>query len=42
MFTAYYFSDAYTQYLTPVYVFTGDNGFVAYVPAVSPLWVQKQ
>ena len=41
MYTAYLYPDYYTQYLTPVYVFTGDNGFVAYVPAVSPLWVQK-
>lgn len=41
MYTAYLYPDYYTPYLTPVYVFVGDNGFVSYVPAISPLWVQK-
>ncbi|MFO0703227.1 MAG: hypothetical protein U0525_00715 [Patescibacteria group bacterium] len=41
MYTAYLYPDVYTKYLAPVYVFVGDNGFVSYVPAVSPSWVQK-
>lgn len=41
MYTAYLYPDRYTPYLIPYYVFTGENGFVAYVPAVSPEWMQK-
>ena len=35
MFLGYYDPDFYQQYLQPVYVFLGENNFVAYVPAVS-------
>lgn len=34
MFLAYYDPDFYQEYLQPVYVFLGDQGFVAYVSAV--------
>lgn len=34
MFTAYFDSDTYQQYLQPVYVFLGSDNFVGYVPAV--------
>jgi hypothetical protein len=36
VFLAYYDPDIYQEYLQPVYVFLGDDKFVAYVPAVSP------
>lgn len=35
MFLAYYDPDIYQEYLQPVYVFLGENNFVAYVPALS-------
>lgn len=35
MFMGYYDPDIYQQYLQPVYVFLGDNNFVAYVSAVT-------
>ncbi|MDH7476510.1 MAG: hypothetical protein QHH09_03505 [Microgenomates group bacterium] len=35
MFLGYFDPDVYQKYLQPVYVFLGDNNFVAYVPAVS-------
>jgi hypothetical protein len=35
MFMGYLNVDLYQNYLQPVYVFLGDNNFVAYVPAVS-------
>lgn len=34
MYLAYYDSDEPQQYLQPIFVFTGDDDFVAYVPAV--------
>jgi hypothetical protein len=34
---AYYDSDEPQNYLQPIYVFTGDNNFFGYVPAVAPL-----
>ena len=34
MFLAYYDPENYQPYLQPVYVFLGENNFVAYVPAV--------
>lgn len=37
---AYYDSDIPQQYMQPVYVFEGDNGFVGYVPAVADAWVE--
>lgn len=35
MFLGYYDPDIYQTYLEPVYVFLGDNNFVAYVPAIA-------
>lgn len=37
---AYYDSDIPQQYLQPVYLFEGDDGFVGMVPAVSDSWVE--
>lgn len=35
MFLGYYDPDIYQEYLQPVYVFLGENNFVAYVPAIT-------
>ncbi|MFC1653336.1 hypothetical protein ACFL1M_00635 [Patescibacteria group bacterium] len=37
------FYDSYEpqNYLQPVYIFTGDEGFKAIVPAVDPVWIQE-
>jgi len=35
MFMGYFDPNIYQEYLQPVYVFLGDNNFVAYVPAVT-------
>lgn len=37
----YYISERKQDYLLPIIVFEGDNGFVAYVPAVTDGWVNK-
>lgn len=37
---AFYDSDHYQPYLQPVYVFRGDDDFVAYVPAISSEWLK--
>lgn len=34
IYLAYYEPNTLTNYLQPIYVFEGDNGFVAYVPAI--------
>jgi hypothetical protein len=36
----YYDADSPQQFLQPVYVFSGDENFVAYVPAVADAWVE--
>lgn len=41
MFLAYYDPDSYQEYLQPIYVFLGDQGFVAYVSAVKEEYVIK-
>lgn len=38
VYLAYYDSFEPQTYLQPIFVFEGDNGFVAYVPAISPQW----
>ncbi len=40
IYLAYYDSFDPQTYLQPIFVFDGDNGFRAYVPAVSSSWVQ--
>jgi hypothetical protein len=40
MFLGYYDPDIYQKYLQPVYVFLGNNGFVAYVPAIKEEYVE--
>lgn len=37
---AFYDSGEFQEYLQPIYVFTGDRGFEAYVYAIDPAWVQ--
>ncbi len=41
IFLAYYLGDTTQDYLMPIIVFTGDNGFVAYIPAVTDAWMSK-
>jgi hypothetical protein len=40
IYLAYYDSYEPQTYLQPVFVFEGDNGFVGYVPAISPEWTE--
>jgi hypothetical protein len=40
MYLAYFEPISLTNYLQPIYVFEGDNSFVAYVQAVSDKWVK--
>lgn len=40
VYLAYYDSFDPQTYLQPVFVFDGDNGFRAYIPAINPEWVQ--
>lgn len=35
----YYMPDTFSDYLMPIIVFTGDNGFYAYVSAVTDAWI---
>lgn len=37
---AYYDAVEPQTYMQPIFVFTGDNGFMAYVPAVNPDWIE--
>lgn len=39
MSLGYFDPDVYQDYYQPIYVFTGDNDFVSYVPAVSEKWL---
>ena len=39
MTLGYFDPDIYQDYFQPIYVFTGDNDFVSYVPAVSERWL---
>ncbi len=39
MTLGYFDPDIYQDYYQPIYVFTGDNDFVSYVPAVSEQWL---
>jgi hypothetical protein len=36
----YYDPDTAQQFMQPVYVFTGDPDFTAYVPAVADAWLE--
>lgn len=40
VYLAYYDSFEPQTYLQPVFVFEGDDGFLAYVPAINPEWVE--
>lgn len=37
----YYMSDTRQEFLMPIIVFKGNNGFVAYIPAVRDEWISK-
>ena len=41
VFLAYYDPDIYQEYMQPVYVFLGENKFVAYVPAVTDEYLAR-
>lgn len=41
MFLAYLDTSVYIQHLQPVYVFTGDNNFAGYIPAVNNIYVDS-
>lgn len=40
-FLAYYESSTIQTYLQPIFVFEGDNGFYAYVPAINDSWMEQ-
>jgi hypothetical protein len=39
MYLGYYDTEIYQEYMMPVYVFLGDDNFVAYVPAIPDRWI---
>lgn len=39
---AYYDAFIYQEFLQPIYVFKGDNGFLAYVSAVNPSYLERE
>lgn len=41
MYLAYFEPVTLTNYMQPIYVFEGDNNFVAYVPAIVDKYIQK-
>jgi hypothetical protein len=41
MYLAYFEPVTLTNYMQPIYVFQGDNGFMAYVPAIVDKYIQK-
>lgn len=41
VYLAYYDSVAPQTYLQPVFVFEGDGGFIAYVPALNPAYIES-
>lgn len=40
IYLGYYVSDGSQQYVLPIYVFEGKNGFIAYVSAINNNWVE--
>lgn len=41
VFLAYYMNDKRQDYVMPIVIFQGDNGFIAYVSAISEKWIEK-
>ena len=41
IYLAYYDSISPQTYLQPVFVFEGDGGFIAYVPAINPEFIES-
>ncbi|MFH1832559.1 MAG: hypothetical protein ABH816_00130 [Candidatus Levyibacteriota bacterium] len=42
IFLGYYSNNELQNYLMPIIVFTGDNGFTAYLSAVGDVWISNQ
>lgn len=42
VYLAYYEAIEQQTYMQPVFVFEGDDGFLAYVPAVAPPWIEEK
>ncbi|MBI2430842.1 MAG: hypothetical protein HYV39_02405 [Candidatus Levybacteria bacterium] len=42
VFLGYYLADSKTNYLMPIIVFEGDNGFFAYIQALTDSWIQTE
>lgn len=40
IYLAYYDSEEPQPFLQPIFVFEGDNDFAAYLPAISPVWLE--
>jgi hypothetical protein len=40
-YLAYFDPGEPQEYLAPIFVFTGDRGFEAYIQAIDPVWIQK-
>jgi hypothetical protein len=40
IYLAYYDSEEPQNYLQPIFVFEGDNNFVAYLPAITEDWLE--
>lgn len=40
IYLAYYDSEEPQQYMQPIFVFEGDNDFIAYVPAIDSQWLE--
>lgn len=40
IYLAYFYSEEYQAFLQPIFVFEGDPNFLAFIPAVSPAWVE--
>lgn len=40
IYLAYYDSEESVRFLQPIFVFEGDNDFIAYLPAITPEWLE--
>lgn len=41
IYLAYFYPEDYQSFLQPIFVFEGDPNFLAFIPAVSPAWVEQ-
>ncbi|MBI5465349.1 hypothetical protein HY946_01935 [Candidatus Gottesmanbacteria bacterium] len=42
IYLAYFYPEEHQEFLQPIFVFEGDQNFLAYVTAVSPVWVGQE